>query len=582
MHGEAMAEAIPVELEKTDDGWQLLRGGEPYVIRGAGGTQKLAALAAAGGNSLRTWSAEDEQGKDTVGALLDEAHALGLTVTVGIWLGHERHGFDYSDSEQVQAQFDRARRIVLRHKDHPAVLLWGVGNEMEGFEDGDDPRIWTAVNDIAAMIKELDSNHPVMTVTSFAHGKRVEFVHNRCPAVDIHGINAYGGAVVIPEFLEERGASKPYIVTEFGPVGPWEMPTTDWGAPIEQTSTDKAAFYERAWREGIEASPLSLGGYAFLWGHKMEATTTWFGMFLADGAATAAVDAMTRLWSGKPPDNLAPVVQALRVDGSAEVEPGAIVQVHGQASDPEGAALDVRWALRPESGDYMTGGDYRPEIPDIEGAIVEADATQARVRVPDEPGAYRVFQTVYDDAGKAGTANIPLLVKGEVRTRMPFVVYEDGFDNMPYAPSGWMGNTEALTLDGQHRDSCYQGDACIRLRYEGTYHWVAVAWQHPPHNWGEQDGGYDLSGATALEVWARGEYGGEKVGFGVGLLEADRDYPDSGIVKLDDIVLTHEWQRFEVPLKRVDLSSIKTGFVVSLAGRRTPVTVYLDRIRFIP
>lgn len=405
-----MAEAIPVELKKTDDGWQLLRGGEAYVIRGAGGTHSLAALAAAGGNSLRTWSAENEHGDDTVGTLLDEAHALGLTVTVGIWLGHERHGFDYSDHEQLQAQRDRARRIVLRHKDHPAVLLWGLGNEMEGFEDGDDARIWTAVNDVAAMIKELDPQHPVMTVTSFAHGERVEFLHNRSPAIDIHGINAYGGAVVLPKFLEERGASKPYVVTEFGPVGPWEMPTTDWGAPIEQTSSDKAAFYARAWRDGIEASPLALGGYAFLWGHKMEATATWFGMFLADGAATAAIDSMTAIWSGKPPDNLAPEIVPLRVEGPAEVEPGAVVLVRGGVTDPEGAELDVRWALRAESGDYLTGGDYRPDIPDIDGAIIAADATRARVRMPDEPGPYRLFQTAYDDAGKAATANIPLLV----------------------------------------------------------------------------------------------------------------------------------------------------------------------------
>ena len=410
-----MAEAIPVELRTTDDGWELLRGGEPYVIRGAGGSHSLAALAAAGGNSLRTWSAENEQGEDTAGTLLDEAHALGLTVTVGIWLGHERHGFDYSDPEQLEAQLDRARRIVLRHRDHPAVLLWGVGNEMEGFGEGGDARIWTAVNDVAAMVKELDPNHPVMAVTSFAHGDRVEFVHNRSPAIDVHGINAYGGAVVLPAFLEERGASKPYVVTEFGPVGPWEMPTTEWGAPIEQTSTDKAAFYERAWREGIEASPSSLGGYAFLWGQKMEATATWFGMFLADGAATAAVDTMTGIWSGKPPDNLAPNVEPLRVEGPAQVEPGAIVRVRGQASDPEGAALDVRWALRRESGDYMTGGDYRPALPDIEGAIVEADATQASVRMPGEPGPYRLFQTVYDDAGKAATANIPLLVNAAER-----------------------------------------------------------------------------------------------------------------------------------------------------------------------
>ena len=143
-----MAEAIAVELEKTGQGWQLLRGGEPYFIRGAGGDASLQQLAAAGANSIRTWSA------DNIGEQLDAAHALGLSVTVGIWLGHERHGFDYSDNAQVLKQFEKARGIVLRHKDHPAVLLWGIGNEMEGFESGDNAAIWTAVNDIAVMVKE--------------------------------------------------------------------------------------------------------------------------------------------------------------------------------------------------------------------------------------------------------------------------------------------------------------------------------------------------------------------------------------------------------------------------------------------
>ena len=91
----AMAEAIPVELQKTASGWQLLRGGDPYFIHGAGGDGPLDELAAAGANSIRTWGGD-------VGALLDDAHALGLTVTVGIWLGHERHGFDYTDESQSQ------------------------------------------------------------------------------------------------------------------------------------------------------------------------------------------------------------------------------------------------------------------------------------------------------------------------------------------------------------------------------------------------------------------------------------------------------------------------------------------------
>ena len=175
-----------------------------------------------------------------------------------------------------------------------------------------------------------------------------------------------------------------------------------------------------------------------------------------------------------------------------------------------------------------------------------------------------------------------MLVKGEVRTRFPVSVYEDSFNGMPWVPSGWMGNTESLTVDGEHTDrSPYDGSAAIRMRYEGTFGWVGVAWQDPPNNWGDLDGGYDLTGAAELELWARGEYGGEKVSFGVGIIARDKAHPDSAIEQTDAIQLTPEWQRYTVPLKDADLSSIKTGFVVTLTGRRTPVTVYLDRIRFI-
>ena len=90
------AQAIPVELRETESGWQLFRGGEPYFIHGAGGSGSLEALVDAGANSVRTWGGE-------VDDLLDEAHALGLSVTVGIWLAHERHGFNYSDEEQVRS-----------------------------------------------------------------------------------------------------------------------------------------------------------------------------------------------------------------------------------------------------------------------------------------------------------------------------------------------------------------------------------------------------------------------------------------------------------------------------------------------
>lgn len=572
----ACAEPISVELRQTDSGWQLLRGGEPYFIQGAGGTHSLRQLKDAGANSIRTWDAEG------IDALLDEAHALDLSVAVGIWLGHERHGFDYSDKTQVAEQMERARQLVLRYKDHPAVLLWGIGNEMEGFEAGDNPLIWKAVNDIAAMVKQLDPHHPTMSVTAEIGGGRIDSAHSDSPAIDIHGINSYGGALSLAERLRDGGATKPYILTEFGPPGTWESGETEWGAPYEMTSTEKAEFYGKAYKAVLkEAGGMALGSYAFNWGFKMEATATWFGMFLADGARLGAVDVMTRLWSGALPENLAPTVKPLVVEGPTSVDPLERVRARAAISDPEGHPVRTRWVLRPEATEYMTGGDFRPDLPDIDEAIIEAGATGVTLQMPADPGPYRLFLYAYDESGNAATANVPLLVKGEVRTRLPVSVYEDGLEGMPWVPSGWMGAIDSLTLDGDHQDQPHGGKASIRMRFVGQYGWVGVAWQNPPNNWGDQDGGYDLSGATALELWARGEYGGEKISIGVGLIGNDKPYPDSAVAKVDGIVLTQDWQRYRVPLTKLDLSSIKTGFVVTLSGRATPVTIYLDSLRYI-
>jgi hypothetical protein len=144
-----------------------------------------------------------------------------------------------------------------------------------------------------------------------------------------------------------------------------------------------------------------------------------------------------------------------------------------------------------------------------------------------------------------------------------------------------MGGVEKLTVDGNWKGETFEGDNAIRVRYEGSFGWAAVAWQDPPNNWGDQDGGFDLRGAAALELYARGKYGGEKVSFGVGLLEKDRAHPDSAIAKVEGIVLTREWRLYRVPLDGLDLSSIKTGFVVAVTGRSTPVTIYLDNIRYV-
>ncbi|MEL6797669.1 MAG: glycoside hydrolase family 2 TIM barrel-domain containing protein, partial [Planctomycetota bacterium] len=163
-------QAVPVEVTSTDDGFVLMRGGERYEIKGAGGTDYLELLVASGANSIRTWGQPDLEPREwpdgrTMG-LLDRAHELGLTVTAGFWIphfpgGYQGGGFDYDDEAAVERLIDEARSFALKWKDHPALLAWGVGNEPLGT---DRPRALKFINRVAKAMKEVDPNHPTMAV----------------------------------------------------------------------------------------------------------------------------------------------------------------------------------------------------------------------------------------------------------------------------------------------------------------------------------------------------------------------------------------------------------------------------------
>ena len=574
----ARAQAVPVTLlESTPGRWELRRGDEPWFILGAGGDGRKDLLAACGANTFRTWGVGPDLGRQ-----LDEAQRLGLAVVVGHWLGHERHGFDYRNEAMLAEQFERVRRDVLAHRDHPAVLLWAVGNEMEGFAAGDDPAVWAHVQALAALIKELDPHHPVMTVTAEIGGGRVRAVHELCPSVDIMGINSYGGAPSVPARYRELGGTKPVIITEFGPPGVWEIGLTSYGAPPELTSTAKAAVYRDAFTAGcLEARGLCLGGFAFTWGAKLEATATWYGMFLPTGEKLAAVDAMSELWSGRAPRDRCPEIRDFGLAGPDVVQPGDTLRVGLAVADPEGAAVDAHWQVFTEVTEYLTGGDVPPAPLELDGIVIAGSAQGATLVAPGG-GTYRLHLTARDGTGGAATASVPFRVQGPpggARVKLPLAVYADGAPQ-PWAPSGWMGGTDALALDPACAEAPHSGATCLEVRYDAPGMWAGVAWQHPANDWGDKPGGYDLTGARRLTFWARGAEGGERIDVGVGLLGRDRAYGDSVRVERKGLKLGREWKRFTIDLDGCDLSRVKTPFVWSLAGRGRPVRFYLDDIRF--
>lgn len=398
-----------VTIEKTGTSFQLYVNEEPFFIKGAGGSEKLDVLASYGGNSIRTWNSNN------LGEILDEAHRNGIKVTAGLWVQHERHGFDYNNDSAVKAQLEDFTQTVEEFKHHPALLMWAIGNEME--LNASNPKVWDAVNEIALMIKEKDPNHPTMTVVAEINSDKIQQLNARVPDVDILGINTYGSIGSIPERIRQFGWNRPYVITEWGPNGHWEVPSTGWGAPIEQTSTEKAGLHLSRYEEVIRADEeLCLGSYVFLWGQKQERTSTWYGLFLDSGEETEAIDAMQFNWSGSWPANRAPKINSLTINDrtaaqNVRLQLGKVGNATVKTDDPDNDDLKIEWAITPESTDLGVGGDEESRPGEIPGLMVFFDSSgNASFETPEEPGAYRLFVYVLDGNGNAATANIPFYV----------------------------------------------------------------------------------------------------------------------------------------------------------------------------
>jgi hypothetical protein len=400
---------VKVELRKMGDAYQLYVNHKPFFIKGAGlefGNQQK--LVEHGGNSFRTW--RTTHGRE----VLDQAQANGLYVTMGLDLGRERLGFDYNDPAQVARQLERIRAEVVKYKDYPALIIWAIGNELN--LNAKNPAVWDAVNGISKMIHAVDPNHLTLTPLAGFNTEMVHEVHQRAPDLDLLGIQMYAGIVELPRLLRESGYDGPYLVTEWGATGHWEVPKTDWGAPIENDSTTKANAYLSRYRAVIESDPKHcLGSYVFLWGQKQERTPTWYGMFLSSGEETATVDALHTIWNGQPPANCSPKLEGAWLNNqtaykSIHLKAGQNYPAKMAVTDPDGDPLSYRWVLMDESNAKTTGGDFEREPKVWSGLIQGGDKNEIVLTAPAETGAYRLFAYAFDGKGHAAHVNIPFFV----------------------------------------------------------------------------------------------------------------------------------------------------------------------------
>ena len=277
---------------------------------------------------------------------------------------------------------------------------------------------------MAEMAKQEDPDHPVMVVIGGQYAEMLHELNDYCPELDLVGLNWYAQMLKLPEEIAKQGWTRPYVVTEFGPRGHWQVSKTTWKVPIEDDANSKAEFYLKAYQHSVSGQPACLGSYVFYWAHKQEKTHTWYGMFLPDGSRTPAIDTMTFCWTGQWPANRCPVLTGHKLtvvqpDGNAPAKPGVfaagtVLACAVEVTDPENDPLRITWELRPDVADNPNvGGDWEPAVEPVKDALIStSDGGRHRViRLPSQPGKYRVFVYAHDGHGNATTANVPLLTE---------------------------------------------------------------------------------------------------------------------------------------------------------------------------
>lgn len=103
-------------------------------------------------------------------------------------------------------------------------------------------RFFTNFNLLIDLIKEIDPNHPVSTVTIGSNRVRILSIHRKSPQLDFISSNSFGSLNEFAERVKPLSLfyKGPYVISEWGTNGAWESEFTSWNAPIEETSTKKA------------------------------------------------------------------------------------------------------------------------------------------------------------------------------------------------------------------------------------------------------------------------------------------------------------------------------------------------------
>lgn len=408
-----------VFIKKDSSGYCLYRNNKPFQIQGATGKVQFKALSDIGGNTIRVY--------DTINIkfVLDRALKNNLGVIIDIPLPkYSKHYNYYSNKTNNNRLKKKVKKLVNTYKNHPALLIWNLGNEIDYPLIAIKNDFIKTYNELIDIIHLEDPNHPVGT-TLIPSRTQTLGIHLHSSKIDIIGFNAFGNLKMIKPLMEKISYVKsplPYYISEFGSNGPWEEKMTPWQIPIEQTSTKKAEQYTEQFHKYVGNDENSLGNLVFFWGQKQEHTHTWFSIFDEKGRKSEVYYSVKSFW-GNPvsKSELPPQLKYMLIDDkgakdrlvfNANETKSARVLMESEIEGEIDTTFTYKWEIYKEGWNYnQTESEDKPvKILETE---VKADFKSFSFKVPNHEGPYRIFVYVYDQKGNFATSNTPFYVLKE-------------------------------------------------------------------------------------------------------------------------------------------------------------------------
>ena len=402
-------DASQVIVKGEKGSWCLFVDGRPFRIKGVGcgvaigknGEDYLKMAKDLGANCVRTWGID--QGNSFY---LNRANKYGLKVCAGIWI-------DYSTPDNkisfLRGSYKRKKEkevleYIKRFKDHPAILIWGLGNECIYFTQSEEEKIALCkfIENLVKKIHKIDPYHPVMYVS--AGYVDLKYIKKYIPSLDIIGMNIYGSLRAHHGVWEYLDINKPYIVSEYGPLLPIDSSQDKNGIPVELPDFEKAKIYKSFYFDIEDFSGYNLGGFVFHLGETTQESMTWWNINYRS-FKKYPYWIIYELYTGKKADNLPPRIRKFQID-RIKVKKGEWVKVKIEASDPEGDPLRYEFKVS-----TCIGGVLRYYVNKFINTSILQNGNEAQVFLPSKKGIYRVYGFVYDNKGNVSSRNLSVKVE---------------------------------------------------------------------------------------------------------------------------------------------------------------------------